>query len=105
MIRYTLISLLLFNCTIIIGQSINAILFVNERVIDEGISDLNVNITNDLGQEKYPISYYPGELIFGDGNWAKMVSDKTSQITISFDYNQFGKRNKHTITQLSLIHI
>ena len=71
------------------SQNVNMILQVNGKILNGEISGLYIK----YGEEKYPVNYYPGDLILSEIVWAKIQAGTQKKFHLHFDYNTFEKDN------------
>ena len=101
-IKFQLLLLMLTISNIGIGQNLNMVIQVNEKLVTSEISNLCLNFENVDGEKnRILINYYPGDLVLDNDIWGKINSETTKKITLTFDYNTY-KNNERQIGNFSV---
>ena len=80
-----------------IGQNLNMVIDVNEKLITSEFSGMYLNFEYyDGTKDRILIGYHPGELILENNTWEKIKSEKTKKIKLTFDYHTFKRGNQKT---------
>ena len=85
--KYNLTFLLLLGIILKgLGQNLNMVIEVKERLVVGEISGAYLNFENEDGtKSRNLVGYYPGELVLKPEVWEKINADAAKKITLTFD--------------------
>lgn len=93
--------LLLVCVNTLFAQNINVILQVNGKTLNGEVANLYMQIGEKPDNEKFQLSYYPGDLIVPEVVWSKIQTDTVNKFSLHFDYYTY-KRGKQEVANFDV---
>lgn len=93
MIRRTLFTFILLTTllTPMLGQKVNLIIQVNDKLIVSGLSRFQIAFDSVNSNKLFAVSYVPGDLSIDEYLWKKINLDSNLRIFLKFDYYTYTK--------------
>jgi hypothetical protein len=91
---FCILILTLFFTKIILGQSVNLIIQVNEKLVIGEISRMYLIFGSGIDARKINTDYVPGKLTLSKDAWQIINSDTPIKFSLHFDYTTYVKNNQ-----------
>ena len=96
MLKFIYITLLTIISKLTLGQDVNLIIQVNERLEQGSFSNMYVTLDTIINHTKYQVDYVPGNLKLPTDLLKVLERDSTKTIMLHFTYNTYKKNNHQT---------
>ncbi|WP_207515622.1 hypothetical protein [Longitalea luteola] len=83
------------------NKNLDLIIVIDESVSVNTISNFKIRVTSSNTEDIIASSYYPGNLVLKQTDYAKMMTDTARTILLEFDYNEYVN-NKHLTYHYSI---
>jgi len=95
-LKYLYIIALTICSKLTVGQDINLIIQVNERLEQSNFSNIYVTLDTIVNHRKYMVDYIPGNLKLSSDLLKILETDSSKSIMLHFTYNTYKKDNHQT---------
>jgi hypothetical protein len=96
MLKLIYIILLTLCSKLTVGQDINLIIQVNDRLEQGTFSNMYVTLDTIINHGKYVVDYVPGNLKLPANLLKKLETDSSKTILLHFTYDTYKKGNHQT---------
>lgn len=102
------VSLIMSLLTPTLGQKVNLIIQVNDKLIVTGLYNFHIVFDSVDSKKQFSVNYIPGDLSIDEDVWSQINLDSTSRLFLKFDYSTFTKEHQEIanffveLTQLKL---